>query len=432
MNINNLFTERCKTYFGSDANKFLEKLNEEPTHGFFLNTNKASKEKILKLIDFEYKESNFNPNAYYYSIDSIGKTKAYELGLIYPQDIESSLSSTFIDDENINLIVDMCAAPGGKTINIMNRYKDALCVSNDVNGKRVGELSKNLERLGLSNSIITNSKTKDLKKSLKGNVDLVVLDAPCSGEGMIRKYPEILDTYNESNIEHLSTIQKELLEDAYDLIRKDGYILYSTCTYALEEDENQIKDFLNSHNDIELVTLKFKHNYSKLEGTIKLCPLNGTEGQFICLLKRISNNDRVKLKYLKSIKNSIVDKFIKDNFNLEEYYLYKVENNFYLSLKPMIDLERNIIRTGIYLGELKKDRFEPSHNLYRSNELIDNYKYSCDLNDEEYEKFIKGLEIKKELNDNYYLVTYKGLSLGFGKISNGILKNKYPKGLRRV
>ena len=106
------------------------------------------------------------------------------------------------------------------------------------------------------------------------------------------------------------------------------------------------------------------------------------------------------------------------------------ENNYYLSLIPLIDIEYGLLRYGIYLGELKKDRFEPSHNLYRSNNLSFKYQYS--LNDEEYYKFIRGDELSIDKEDNYYQVTYKGLSLGFGKCAKGKLKNKYPKGLRRV
>lgn len=429
--MNKLFLDRAKSYFGKDADRFIELLNEKPTHGFFLNSLKADKDDILSLIDFDYKKSNLNPNSYYSNVDSIGKSKAFELGLIYPQDTESSYSSTFINVSNINLIVDMCAAPGGKSINIINKYPNALCISNDVNYKRASELSKNLERLGLTNTIISSKEPKELVKSLKGNVDLVVLDAPCSGEGMIRKYPEILEDYSIENIVRLSNIQKDLLENAYELVKENGYILYSTCTYAFEEDEDQIKDFLNKHLDVELIKLESDINYSKLEGTIKLCPLNDTEGQFICLLKRKSSNELAMLKYLKAVNNKHVEDFIKNNLDLGEYYLFKSNDNFYLSINPLLDLGNNVIRSGIYLGELKKDRFEPAHNLYRSVYLKDKFKNKVDLNDDEYESFVKGLEIKKELNDGYYLVTYKNHSLAYGKLSNNTLKNKYPKGLRR-
>ena len=431
MNINKEFLDRVKLYFQDKADEFLDSLNKEATHGFFLNTNKGKKEDILKLIDFEYKDSCFNPNAYYHINDNIGKSIVNELGLIYPQDIESSLSSSLFHLDDVNLIVDLCAAPGGKTIDYMNAYPNARIIANDVSYKRALILASNLERLGLDNASVTLKKPNELAKELKGNADLVILDAPCSGEGMIRKYPEILDTYSISNICNLAAIQSDLLESAYELVKENGHIIYSTCTYAFEEDENQIRDFINKHSDIEIVHLDFNYNYSKLPGTIKLCPINNTEGQFICLLKRKASNTQNSIKYLKTIRNSIVDSFIRTNLDLDDYYLYQNDNKFYLSLNPLFDLGYSTLRNGIYIGDVIKDRFEPNHNLYRANSLIGKYKYVYELNDKEYLDYIRGLEIKGSFTNNYYLVTYKNYSLGFGKASNNVLKNKYPKGLRK-
>lgn len=430
--MNDLLLDRFKEYFDKNYEKLASLLNDNPTKGLFLNTLKANKEEILKLIDFKITPSDFNSLAYYHNNEHIGKSKAYELGLIYPQGIESSYSSTFLNMENVNLIVDMCAAPGGKSINVINHYPNALCICNDIEYLRAKEMVKNFERLGLTNCVITSKSSKELVKDLKGNVDLVILDAPCSGEGIIRKYKDIIDEYSLKNINELSLIQKDLLEDAYALCNCDAYILYSTCTYAFEEDEKQINDFLSKHQDSKLIQLSSKYNYSKMMGTIKLCPLNNTEGQFIALIKVNKTCENLRLKYLKPIKNIIVDKFIKDNLLIDDYYLYKKNDSFYLSLNPLIDLKDNVIRYGIYLGDMKKDRFEPAHSLYRSIYLKNSFRYVYELCDEEYDLFVKGYEIKKSLDNHYYLLTYKNNSVGFGKVSSGVIKNKYPKGLRRL
>lgn len=431
MNINNDFLDRCDIYFREDKDKFINLLDKPLTHGLFLNTNKTCEENIIKLIDFDIKKSNFNKNAYYHTNLNIGKSIVNELGLIYPQGVESSLFTNYLNDINPKLIVDMCAAPGGKSIVAINKFKDALCISNDVNSSRANEMAKNFERLGLDKTIITSTSIKNLENNLKGNADLVILDAPCSGEGMIRKYDEILNNYDVSNINSLAIIQKDLLESAYNIASGDSYIVYSTCTYAFEEDENQINDFLKRHNDLSLINISINEKqYSSLNGTIKLCQLNNCEGQFISIIKKKSNLEKEKLQYLKPIKNKIVDTFINNNLNINNYYLYENNNHFYLSLIELIKINGSI-RSGIYLGELKKDRFEPAHNLYRSNSLFNYFKYRYDLKDDEYLSFIKGLEIKVNLENAYYLVTYKGYSLGYGKVSNNTLKNKYPKGLRR-
>ena len=150
----------------------------------------------------------------------------------------------------------------------------------------------------------------------------------------------------------------------------------------------------------------------------------------MALLKKNGTLVNKKYKSKKTVNNKTVASFIKDNIDIDEYYLYSHDNNYYLSLIPMPDLDRGIVRAGIYLGEVKKDRFEPAYNLYRSNKL--KFKYKYDLNDDEYNKFIKGESLQVNLSNHYYQVTYKGFPLAYGKCSNNELKNKYPKGLRRV
>lgn len=429
--MNDLYKQRVIEYFKEDANKYLELLNEPCTQGFFLNTAKASKDIILDIIDFPFKVSSLTNYSFYHSIDYIGKTKAYELGLIYPQEIAASIPSTKINADGVKLVVDLCSAPGGKTINVLNKLSsNALCICNDVSYKRALTLSSNLERLGLDNVVITSKDTNVLSKQLENCANLVILDAPCSGEGMIRKYPEILEEYSLNNINNLADIQKGLLEDAYRILKGDGQLLYSTCTYSFEEDEQQIINFLSKHDDMELVDLGEGYA-STLKGTIKLSPLTNTEGQFICLMHK-KGDTHSSLKPLKNVKEKIVDDFIRNNLKINDYYLYKYDNRYYMSLLPLPDLKNNVVRFGIYVGDIVNKRFEPNHSFYRSNSLIGKYMHAYDLSDEEYNKYISGYELNTNLDNHYYLVTYKGLSLGFGKCSNKQLKNKYPKGLRRT
>lgn len=415
-----LFIERSKQYFKDDFDEFIKLIDEKPTSGFFLNEKKADAATILSMVDFDYEPFLLNNKSFKTKNEAIGKSKAYELGLIYPQDNESSLPAFLFDNSKVHLAIDLCAAPGGKTINAINRLSsDTLFISNDVSNKRASILSNNLERMGFDNCLITNLKPSYLAEKYQELFDLVILDAPCSGEGMIRKYPEILDTYSLANIKALADTQSSLLEDAYKLLNKGGQLVYSTCTFALEEDENQINSFLDKHEDMKLVG-DFK----------KVSFLDGCEGQFMALLEKQGDLEFKKYKAKKVIKNKIVDSFIKENIDIEEYYLYSHDNNYYLSLIPMLDINGGIVRSGIYLGELKKDRFEPSYNLYRANRL--KFKYQYDLNDMEYNKFVKGESLHVDLANHYYQITYKDFPLAYGKCSNKELKNKYPKGLRRV
>jgi len=186
-------------------------------------------------------------------------------------------------------------------------------------------------------------KCDQLGEQLEGTADIVILDAPCSGEGMIRKYPEIVETYSLENIRKLSELQKELLEDAYRILKRGGRLVYSTCTYAFEEDERQIADFLTAHPDMSLLPMK-QRGSSRLEGTVKLSPLDGTEGQFYCLMKKDGKQDTKHIKELKTVQNRLVEDFIRDNLDLDEYFLYSLRDQFYLSLRSMPDLKKNVIR----------------------------------------------------------------------------------------
>lgn len=418
MNNKKVFLKRVKEYFNEDYEAFLDELKKPQTHGFCINTKKANKDNILKLIDFKYED--YNKYSFRHSNLNIGKSIAYELGLIYPQGLEASEPCLLPNITNLNVVLDMCAAPGGKSINILNRIdNNTLLISNEYDRKRVNALSSNLERMGYENVIVCSKSTDELTIQLKNACDLVILDAPCSGEGMIRKYPEILEQYSLKNKASLAKLQEKLLEDAYKCLKPNGQLLYSTCTYAKEEDEDVVDSFIRKHQD-----MSFASNYKKLSF------LDNTEGQFMVLLKKNNVGDIHLLKPIKTIRNTIVDKFIKDNMNIDNYFLYKQNNNFYLSLIQMPNLKNNVLKYGLYLGNINKERFEPDHSIYRSN--IISFKNVYDMNEQEYLKYISGNEININKENGYYQVTYKSFPVGFGKLVNGRLKNKYPKGLRRV
>ena len=429
---NELFEQRARSYFGERADEFLKLAEEAPTQAFFLNRRKADEDTIFSMIDFSFEKSQLSDESFYHQEDNIGKTIAYETGLIYPQEVAASLTSSCIDGRDIRLVVDLCAAPGGKTVNILNRLgPDVLCISNEVSHSRSLILSSNLERLGLDNVVITNKSCEELAGQLEEKADLVILDAPCSGEGMIRKYPEILDTYSLRNIESLASLQKDLLECAWKILKKGGQLIYSTCTFAFEEDEDQIISFLARHPDMKVQEVDVP-SVSRLKGSVKLSFLDRTEGQFFCLMRKQGSAAACRLKELKPIKEKIAEDFIRENLMIEEYFLYKYNNHCYLSLKPLPDMKNGVIRYGIYAGDIIKNRFEPSHHLYRANSLKGRYRYSYDLSDREYDDFVSGKELKTDLEDHYYQLTYRNTAVGFGKCAKGITKNKYPKGLRRM
>lgn len=428
-----LFYNRMQDIYKDEYDEFLKALEDKPISSFYINSLKDSKENIFHEIGFKYKEGRYNPDSYYYEDVQIGKTIANDLGLIYPQEMSASIPSLILNPKENSCIVDMCSAPGGKSINLACISKDSgILISNEYEYKRAMILTSNLERMGISNVIVTNKNGDDLAVSLMGVADYVLLDAPCSGEGMIRKNHEIIDNYSMDNIELCSLRQKQLIENAYDILKEGGYLVYSTCTYAKEENEDIVHDFLKRHEDMELMTIdnRFIRRGINDPNMVRFTVLDGTEGQFVSLMRKNSAGFSKNMTYKKPVRNKIIEEFIKENLCLDEYYVYEQNGYYYMSLKPLWDLGKNVLRYGIYIGEIKKNIFYPSHNLFRSNALRNCFKKVIELNDEEYLKYRSGLNLYHEDANGYYLLTYHGYAFAYTKATKGDLKNKYPKGLR--
>ncbi len=426
-----LFEKRAERYFGDKYEIFLKKAGKAPSSAFFLNTRKTEREKILGLIDFPVWESKYTSDSFLHHEANIGKTMPYDLGLIYPQDTAASLTGKILEERKADLVLDLCAAPGGKSIDCVNRAEVSCLIANDVSYERAKTISENFERLGIGNAVITSKDPHELCAVLEECADVVILDVPCSGEGMIRKYPEILDTYSENGIERLAAIQKDLLEDAYLALAKDGILLYSTCTFAFEEDEDQITGFLERHPDMELIHQDVIGNASVLPGCVKLSFLNDTEGQFFAAMKKTSGEKR-RFKPLKTAKEKNVSAFLKEMLDIEVPYVYEHNGVYSLSFTPLPDLGKGVLRYGTQIGSMGPKRFEPAHHFFRDAALQPHYRKTAELSREEVLRYLSGEELPKEGEEGITCVTYEGISLGYGNLRKGRLKNKYPKGLRRM
>ena len=412
-----LYYKIIKEVFKDRADALIKKLNEPFHRSFIINALKASYTDLKDLLDFEAYPTS-EEMVYDFDIDDIGKRKAYILGLLYPQERSAIMTHKLIKDHPAKLIVDLCAAPGGKTIDLAIKYKDeALIIANEVDKKRAQALLSNIERLGISNIIITTKDVDRLALELSGLADIVVSDAPCSGMGMARKYPSIVNDLSEKDIKMNVIRQKKILDAAYRLLKKDGLLLYSTCTYTYEENDGQIIELLKRH--------PFKIIDKKLFSF-----LDDTEGQFMCLLSKLDETDMTKPSFLKECKDKKVIQAIKKIVDISSLYLYELDGSIYLSKVPLYDLDRAVLRYGVKAGEMKGDIFYPAHSLFRSNMMRERFFSVIDLDDIEYRKYIQGYEIKKDVSNGFHLVTHLGYALGYIKATNGTLKNKYPKGLR--
>ena len=453
------FKERLQNSLGKDFDKYVEAIDKPSVRGVRVNTKKIAanevekifeKEFCLKLEKVKYSSDGFILN----SNEKFGNETSHLSGLYYFQEPSSMVPvcASQIEKEDGPLkVLDLCASPGGKTGQIACRVgDDSLIVSNEIISSRASVLFSNVERQGFKNVIVTNEEPEGLL-CFEGFFDYVFVDAPCSGEGMFRRIPETISEWSEENVKMCAERQKQILEVAEKLVAAGGKLVYSTCTYAKEEDEEIVEWFVNNFNyelqdvpeSVKKSTVASSANVKNAEFARKFYPFSGEgEGQFVAVFK---NNDDVRetrmhtKKHFRAIegigrtKRVLFDEFQKENLTEKiDGRIYEVGETVYLvpkmfdgDLQTAVDtLKFNTI--GVKVGSLLKGRFEPNHSIFMKHRH-DSLFYGND----EVKKYLHGEEILSNITSKGYgVVTKNGYALGGVKIVNGRLKNLYPKGLR--
>ena len=393
------YLERLKNDLSEkDYYLYLSSFDNEETHGMTINFIKLNQSSIdIKfLIDkFSLKEV-FKTDRYgYYIYDKNelasraifpGKDPLYHVGLYYIQEPSAASVLFNVPIKTSDIVLDLCASPGGKSAQILYSLKKedgGFLVSNEIDYSRVKALNSNIERLGFDNVAITSDNSKKLSNTFNEFFDKILVDAPCSGEGMMRKSEEARKQWSESLVKSCAMIQKNLVEDAYHMLKPGGIFVYSTCTFSKEEDEELIDNLLKNHSDLSIIKSE------------KCYPFNSLgEGQFYAIISKAGENN------IKSI----------------------------ISSKKSFDGIR-LIRYGVSEYDIDKGIKKPTHESTHCDSII--FENVVELDDAEVVKYLRGEVIKKELSfSGYCKVTYKNLGLGLAKYVNGVLKNHYPKGLR--
>lgn len=440
--MNELFENRMKELLKDDFLEFKNALLEDPVKSFYLNPKKKN---VINHLDSNFLTKHpYIEDAYFYDYHNypLGKHPYFNCGLYYIQEPSAMAVANSITFNEDDYVLDMCAAPGGKTCFAAGKLSNrGLMIANDINKLRAGILSENIERFGITNTIVTNCDPVKLDQQFNCFFDKIILDAPCSGEGMFRKLDQAVETWSINKVLECANIQKKLINSAYKMLKDEGILIYSTCTYSLEENEEQVAYMVNELN-MELLDIK-KHpgmtGGYKNDKVIRMYPhLNKGEGQFIALLKKHEQNKTTKVKLLKSNITSqqleLIKKFYQENLNIKvPSLLYNSNNHIYAILPQFPDLKGvKILRTGLYLGECKKGRFEPSHSLALTltKDDVKRY-YNFKATDSEVTKYLHGETLEGTNQKGYGLILVDDYPLGFYKESNNQVKNLYPKGLRR-
>lgn len=449
------FVSGMKQMLGENYKKYIQALKEKAVRGIRVNTKKISVQDFKKIFDFEIDEISYEKNGFILNSDEkLGNTFMHLAGLYYFQEPSSMLpvSASQIENETMPLkILDLCASPGGKTGQIaVSCPKDSLIISNEVISSRANILFQNVERQGFKNVIITKERPENLLE-FGAYFDYVFVDAPCSGEGMFRKDNATISEWNEKNQSACVVRQKEILSIAEKLVKPNGKLVYSTCTFSSSEDED-IADWFEQNFDFCLqevpksvkdVTIPCgKSGLSR-----KFLPFTARgEGQFVAVFKKGCKEESLKEIKTKKLKNiSKIGKseystflaFAKENLtkNIESSEIIASKGKLFL-LPPNFDdkilsLLDNLkfVSLGVTLGEIQKDRFIPNHSMFMA--LGDSFKIHQELDGKELKCYLHGEEIAVSNESSGYVpVTFSGFVLGGAKLKNGKLKNLYPKGLR--
>lgn len=455
------FLTRMKEMLGNEYEAFLESYTRPRTFGLRLNTAKISAAEFEKIVPFPVTPIPWVKNAYFYPADvRPSRCPLYQAGLYYLQEPSAMTPASCLPAEPGDVVLDLCAAPGGKATALGSALKgEGLLVANDISASRARALLRNLELFGVTNSLIVNETPARLLERFPAYFSKILLDAPCSGEGMFRKEEALAKDWTPEKSRELSKIQRELILQAADMLRPGGLLLYSTCTFAPTEDEGVVSWLLENRPDMKLLEIPQHSGFSpgipgwgngmeSLKQCVRLFPhkIDG-EGHFMALLKKDGTGDNIR-ESVKTRTDPATEKWLRlffDEIGLrtlggKPFDFSRVETKgdkvYYLPPDSADFRGLVFLRNGLYLGDLKKNRFEPSQPFALALHKGDvEGTISLPVSDLRLERYLKGETLpiapgEAAHGKGWHLLCVEGWPLGFGKLINQTLKNKYPAGWR--
>lgn len=447
------FCERMERMLGAEYEAFYRSYEQPRTHGLRLNTRKVSEYEFVKQLPFATEKIPWANGGYYYTEEARpGKHPYHEAGLYYIQEPSAMAVAELLDPKPGEKILDLCAAPGGKSTQIADKMQgQGFLLSNEFHPGRAKILSQNMERMGVCNAVVTNESPQRLAKHFRGYFDRVLVDTPCSGEGMFRKNPSAAAEWSRANVELCAERDMEILREAALMLRPGGRLVYSTCTFAPEENEQVIERFCENNRAFQIMKTEgnpwfsngeaaWANGSASLEDTFRLWPhkLKG-EGHFIAVLQKETGEEEKVTRFQPP---KIDQTALRLYMDFAKAHLKTTLSGdrvlfgdaFYLVPDGMAEMRGlKVVRPGLHVGTVKKNRFEPSHALalaIQPRDFIGRFDFAADS--AEIEAYLKGQTIAASGDKGWCLVTADGYGLGLGKQSGGVIKNHYPKGLRWV
>lgn len=434
------FFERLQSLLGPDYPAFAAAAQAAPFRGLRVNTLKSSPEQLRQFIGFSQEPTPFCSEGFYIdaAAQGLGNHPLHHAGAFYMQEPSAQSAVTALGVQPGDRVLDLCAAPGGKSTQIAQKIGDTgLLWANEKVFSRAKILLSNLERLGVKNMVVSSLDTQVLCPALPGFFDKVLVDAPCSGEGMFRRDETILRDWNVKNILACADRQKHILNQAAQAVKPGGVLVYSTCTYAVEENEEVLRAFLAEHPEfcLEEIPVPFGRPAfgADMQSARRILPMDGGEGHFVARLRKTAGDMGAPVVQ-KNQNIPLFTAFWQAHFAGEPPYGAVQKGDAVFLMPPLPEVGKlPLVRTGLYAGNIQKGRFVPEHALFAAAGLTPKQVVDLSADSKEIKQFLHGEEIDcPDHFTGYTAVRVEGIPLGFGKASGGRLKNHYPKGLRTL
>ena len=424
------FLQRIQTQLGEEYQAFLQSLERPRAVALRFNPLKGERPSL----PFVGENVPWEPQGFYYDPAARpGLHPYHEAGVYYLQEASAMSAVALLQPQPGERVCDLCAAPGGKSTQIAGRMMgEGFLLCNEWSPKRAKILSQNIERLGVANALVTNETADRLAQKLPGFFDKVLIDAPCSGEGMFRKEADAVTDWSQETVEMCARRQAEILDAGAKLLRSGGRLVYSTCTFAPEENEQAVAAFLERNPQFTLEDAVAPWFTPAGEGQFRLWPhkLLG-EGHFVAVLRKNGEEDGCASTYGGERLPKEWLSFAKElDIRLPAGKAVSFGQTIYWAPEEMPEIKGlKVLRPGLQLGEVKKDRFEPAHALAL---WLKNCKNAVafSFDSPQIQAYLHGDVLPSDVK-GWCLVLADGYSLGWGKGDGRVLKNHYPKGLRR-
>ena len=422
MNLPQEFLKRMQKRLGTAYPAFLRCYDAPPVRGVRANLLKCSAQAFKDLAPFAAESVPWAEGGFYTASEKLGHMPAHHAGLFYVQEPSAMCAAPLLDAKPGERVLDLCAAPGGKTTQLAAAMRgEGVLIANEYVYDRARILSQNVERLGVKNCTVISADTAALAKKLPAYFDKILVDAPCSGEGMFRKDAGAIAEWSEENVERCISRQREILDNAAEMLAGGGSLVYSTCTFEAGENEEQIAQFLARHSDFVL-----KEQHLLLPHEVR------GEGHFAALLEK-TQGDRLGAPAFPHACNRAAERawteFAQEFFlKVPEGTLTAAGERLYLLPQGLPALAGNVLRTGLELGSFDGKRFTPAHTLAMAAKRED-VRLCIALSDEDCVRWLRGETLPCE-GKGWGIVTWRSYPMGLCKAAGGTLKNHYPKGLR--